>query len=205
MDYSSIVSSALLYSDRSTDPEMVAIVDNLLKIVEAKVNRTLLTMDGSIRTQVTITDPDQIEYNLPSGFASFRSIKIVSGDKHITLDYVTPEVMNAIVTNNIAGNWYTIEAGKIHVKSHFRVAGNVLNYVNYEDVPPLTSVNTTNWLSTKYPDCYVYGLAAELCLSAKDFTAYDRYVTMFNDIMQSIDIHDDQLTWSGHQLTIRVG
>ena len=209
MNYADIVSTAYAYADRSTDPEVVANVDKMLRIVEAKVNRGLLTMASSSRAFVQITDDTVEYYDLPAGFSSFRSVKIATAQDitalRTTLKYANPAKMDEITTNNTIGNWYTIEANKIWIYSDKLVVGNYIEYVNYADLVPLSSTDQTNWLSDVYPDCYVYGLVAEICAFAKDWDAHSVYSGMFKDAIAEIDLQDDRLTWSGGSLFTQVG
>lgn len=209
MNYSEVVATALGFSDRANDPEAVALVDNMLRMVEAEVNRGLLVMVGSSRVQTLITDATVEYYDLPANFASFRSIKIATAAgntaKRYTLSYVAPSKMDEIKTYQTMGNWYTIEANKIWVYSAHLVADNYIEYVIYEDIVPLTSLAVSNWLSDNYPDCYVMGLTKYICAFAKDWTSHDRYKGLFDDAIQSIDLQDDKATWSGSPLATQIG
>lgn len=200
---------SLSYADRSNDPEAVSAIDGMLKIVEARVNRGLLVMASSARSFVQITDVTQEYYDLPSGFSSFRSIKISTAQDitavRTTLQYATPAKITDIRAYNLAGDWYTIEANKIKIHSDKLVVGNYIEYVNYADIAPLSSTNVSNWLSTSYPDCYVNGLVVELCKFAKDWDSAVAYEKMFKDSIDEIDLQDDRLTWSGGQLFTQVG
>jgi hypothetical protein len=208
MDYATIQSTALAYADRANDPEVVANVDNMLRLVEAKVNRALLVMASTSRLQVPITDVNQEYYDLPAGFSSFRSIKIATATdisaKRYTLYYVTPAVMDNKVTYNMPGDWYTIEANKIWVYSEKKVVGNFIEYVSYADIVPLSNSATTNWLSISYPDCYVMGLVMEIALMTKNFTLYSGIKDVFKEILGEIDVQDDRLTWSGSPIQVVV-
>jgi hypothetical protein len=209
MDYNDIVSLSLDYADRKNDPEAVVAVDRMLRLVEASVNRVLLTMASSSRTTVPITDASVKYYSLPAGFSSFRSIKIISGTsepyKRVTLDYVAPSKMDEITTYQQIGDYFTIEANKIWIYSDKLVVGNSIEYVNYADLTPLSSVDTTNWLSIAYPDCYVLGLTAELFRFIREWESFRQYKNDFSAALQEIDAQDDRLTWSGGSLSTKIG
>lgn len=210
MNYTEIVSQAFTYADRPNDPEAVALTDGMLRIVEAKVNRTLLVMASSQRTQVLITNSDTAYYSLPTGFSSFRSVKIVTdltpGSDRVTLDYVNPVKLDEIIKYGTIGNYYTIEAGQIHIVSAYRTAGRYIEYVNYGDIVPLTLAAPTNWLSVSYPDCYIYGLTAEIVgPHGKDWDSHAQFTGMFKDALAEIDLQDDRLTWSGNPFSMKVG
>lgn len=209
MNYSEIVSTSLGFADRSNDPEAVALVDNMLRMVEAEVNRGLLVMVGSTHTSVQITDATQEYYDLPSGFSSFRSIKITTATditaKRITLNYVAPTKMDEVKTYQTMGNWYTIEANKIWIYSSALKVGNYIEYVNYADITPLSSSAATNWLSDNYPDCYVMGLTKYICAHSKDWPSHAQYKSLFDDAIASIDLQDDKMTWSGSPLATQIG
>lgn len=209
LNKSGIVSAAMAYADRANDPESVAMVDNMLYIVESRVNRALLTMKSSSRIFVPITDMTQEYYDLPTGFSSFRSIKISTTNdstaKRSTLDYVQPSKMDDVVTEGLSGNFYTIIANKIHIRSDAIALGSYIEYVNYADLTHLASDSVTNWLADSYPDCYIFGLTAELYAFAKDWESHQLWDQRFKDSLEEIDLQDDRLTWSGTPLTTQVG
>lgn len=206
---SKISSSALAYSDRANDPESLAIIDSMLYIVESRVNRALLTMKGSSRAFVQITDTAQEYYDLPTGFSSLRSVKISttmdSTAKRTTLDYVQPSKMDDVATEGLFGNYYTIIANKIHVRSDAIALGSYLEYVSYADLTHLSSDSVTNWLADNYPDCYIFGLTTELYAFAKDWEASQIWDQRFKDSLAEIDLQDGRLTWSGTPLATQVG
>ena len=209
MNYSDVVTTALGFSDRANDPEAVALIDSMLRMVEAEVNRELLVMPSSVRASVVITDATQEYYDLPVGFSSFRSIKIVTSldntAKRITLSYIAPTKMDEVKTSQTMGSWYTIEANKIWIYSSALVVGNYIQYVNYADIAPLTSSSTTNWLSDSYPDCYVMGLTKYICAFAKDWASHAQYKQLFDAAILAIDLQDDKATWSGSPLATQIG
>lgn len=209
MNYSDITNLALTYADRKNDPEAVAAIDSMLRLVESNVNRGLLTMASASRTSVLITDANQEYYDLPDGFASFRSIKITSDSgllaSRTTLQYVAPSEMDDAITSKRHCDYFTIEANKIWIRSTKLVAGNYIEYVNYADLIPLSAIAPVNWLSESYPDCYVLGLATELFRFTRDWDSFARYKDDFYAAIKDIDLQDDRLTWSGGPLATKVG
>lgn len=202
MLYSDIVALALSFVDRQTDPEAVAAIDGMLQLTEAKINRFLQSNKGSATTYTVITDAEQVDYALPSLFSAYRSVKISttntqSGTK-TSLYYATPDKFD----NVESGSYYTIVGDTIKIMSDQIVVGNYLEMVSYINVSPLTSTNTSNWLSDLYPDCYVQGLMAQLYAFAKDWDAAERMEAKFTATLEEIEIQDDKTTWSGSPLTM---
>lgn len=204
-----ITSTALAYADRANDPEAVANIDSMLYIVESRVNRALLTMKSSVRVFVPITDITQEYYDLPTGFSSFRSVKISTTNdytaKRTTLEYIQPGRMDDARTNNWSGSFYTVIANKLHIKSDALVLGGYIEYVNYADLAHLASDSVTNWLADSYPDAYIFGLVTELYAFAKDWESSQLWDQRFKDVLEEIDLQDDKLTWSGTPLATKVG
>ena len=206
---SAIVSAAMAYSDRANDPESVSIIDTMISMVESRVNRALLVMKSSSRAYVQITDITQEYYDLPTGFSSFRSIKISTTNdstaKRTTLDYVQPSKMDDVVTNGLTGDYYTIIANKVHIRSQAVAVGSYIEYVSYADLTHLSSDSVTNWLADSYPDCYIFGLTTELYAFAKDWESMNVWDKRFTDSLEEIDLQDDKLTWSGSPMATQVG
>ena len=102
--------------------------------------------------------------NLPSDFLGFRAVKLV-GSPNMTMQFVTPAFFDAtyLSTNTSStASAYTIVGDQIRVGPG-TATGSVLDIVYWQAIPSLT-VNTTNWLCTKYPNVYLYGALRHLAI-----------------------------------------
>ena len=75
MDYNTIISIALGYADRS-NTKVVSMVDNFIQVVEARINRKLMTQKMSATLRMPIVT-GQYSYALPSDFLADRAIRIM--------------------------------------------------------------------------------------------------------------------------------
>lgn len=206
MIYSEIVDLALGYSDRQ-DSEVTSRVDLFLKIVEARVNRLLMTMDMSTRAK-TIMDSGTEFYSLPSNYSVLRAIKVISNvDSSFrkTLTQVNPEQMANIVDNGVTDALcYTVISGSIQVRPLYDNTHSLeIDY--FQTLPSLTSSNISNWLSISNPDTYVFGLLTEINSFVKDPDATMLWNERFNQSLSEITMNDAKSTWSGTALQTIVG
>lgn len=202
MDYTEIVALAKAYSDRETDADITANVDNFIKIVEAKLNRLLKIDDMAVRAQADTVD-DQAYFALPSDFNGLRDVELQSGGKSYTCEYVSPIHANALSTyTSLDGYYYTIIAGQLHILP-VQDAGSTVEIVYYPRLDPLDSTDTTNWISDTYPDLYVYGIMVEISAFVKNATAVTLWEERFNKAVQDLTHRSSGNQWSGTPLRIR--
>ena len=200
MNYTDVVNTALGYSDRADSDEIVANMDNFLRIVEAKVDRKLQTRNQSKRAQI-VTTQDTEYYALPSDFAGLRTIYTVVETQRKNFEYITPEKMNVHITNNLSEYAYTIIGNSLQIHPTFD--DTVLQITYYQRISPLTSSNTTNWLSNYAPDAYIFGLLSEINWFVKDPDSANMWEARFNNIINDIDLEDAKDRWSGPPPVIR--
>lgn len=207
MLYSEIISMALGYTDRVNDAELTPLLDNMLRIVEARINRFLQTQNMIIRTQV-LMDINTELYDKPAGYNSIQTMfvsPVANYQSRTTLDYVTSEQMTNIVNGDYATYkvYYSIIGDKIQV---FPLKDDTynLNIWYYQTVPPLTNIANSNWCSIGHPDCYIAGLTAEINAYAKSAEGFSNWDARFRATMQEIDLND-QLVTQPTPMVIRVG
>ena len=207
MLYSDIVSLSLGYADRVNDTELAPLLDNMLRLVEAKINRFLSVQNMIIRTQVPMDINTEL-YDKPAGYNSIQSIfisPVANFQSRVQLEYRTSEQMTNIISNNLATYkaYYSIIGDKIQVCPLKDSTFN-LNVWYFHTVPPLTSVDNSNWCSITNPDCYIAGLVAEINAYAKSLDGYTSWKQRFEDTMKEIDLND-QLVTSSTPLVIQIG
>ena len=214
MDYASIKAAAQAYTDRY-DEEMAQAMPSFTRVVESKINTALKVGEQSVRAQIYLSDNEEY-YGLPADFGGFRDVELISkGSANIstagaqsgfggrTLTYAAPEFMNQLKRQGkVRHNYYTVIAGQIQISPPAN--GDVLEVVYYQTVPPLTSDKSSNWLSDKNPDAYIFGLCAEISAFAKEDVSFQMYDARFKESLGMIT-QDDQVTrWSGPALRVQV-
>jgi len=204
MTYNEILNLALTYADRS-DSEVTDRMDDFLKMVESRVNRKLDIQKMAVRSQV-FSVADKEYYGLPTDFKAIRDIEIsdLEGGNRITLEYLTPEQMNAKSgTTIIDVAYYTIIADQFQI--YPAQTEKILEIVYYQQVPPLTSTEPENWLTSQSPDCYVFGLMVEINAFVKDAEVSMLWDGRFTACLDELDIQDAVSRWSGTPMQMRIG
>ena len=208
MNYEQIKEAAQGYVDRYDD-ELTSAIPGFTKVVESKVNSALKTGEQSVRAQIWL-ERDIEYYGLPSDWGGFRDVELVQKGSNsitpsqgihpvggMTLIYVNPEQMNGTHRRE-RQRYYTVIANQIQVAPP--TDNDMLEVVYYQRVPELVADSDSNWLSEKHPDCYIFGLCAEICAFAKDAMGFELYKMRFNESLGDIAM-DDQITrWSGPSL-----
>lgn len=205
MLYEDIVMLALAYTDRErTRSGIEARIDDFLSIVEARLNRVLST-DAMQKVTTIARVADATEYPLPIDYLKTRQLVIrntLTGAK-ADLVYLSPEQQTNITKGCAPDNGYTI------VNSNIVITPLAINndlYLAYTAVvPPLTASASENWFSKMHPDCYIYGLAAEISVYVKDMDTYTVMYARYNDAINEISFLDAVAIPSGTALQVRVG
>lgn len=202
MNYSEIVDLALGYADRQ-DTEVTSRIDLFIKVAEARINRTLMTLDMSCRAKTPMASTTEY-YPLPSNYSVMRSIKVIdetNSASRVTLLQVNPEQMANLVNNGETQfPCYTVISGNIHVQP-FYDSTHSLEIDYFQTLPPLSTGITTNWLSESNPDAYVFGVLVEINSFVKDAEASTLWDQRFQQAMSEITLNDAKSTWSGTSLT----
>ena len=206
MNYKEIVVAAQAYTDRY-DEELTDSMAAFTRVVEAKINNALRTGEQSVRAQIWLMAGEEY-YSLPCDFGGFRDVEILhEGQQHgRTLVYLAPEQMNQVSRQNNSDrqghNYYTVIAGQIQIAPP--ADNQVLEVVYYQRLPELVKDEDTNWLTSKNPDCYIFGLCTEIGAFAKDELSFATYQQRFNGALQDITMEDQITRWSGPALRTQV-
>jgi hypothetical protein len=201
MNYSEIVSTALAYADRADNTYVSSNIDNFLRIVESRVNRSLRTAKQTKRAQI-VTSADTYFYALPTDFAGLRNAESVIETQRGNYEYVTPEKINVHITNNLSEKVYTIIGRSLQICPPLDDTILEINY--YQRIIPLDSTNDTNWLSEYAPDAYIQGLLVEINSFVKDADASSLWDARFNLTVAELDLEDAKDRWSGPPPMIRI-
>jgi hypothetical protein len=208
MNYTEVKDTALSYIDRASDQETLDNLDNFMRVVESRVNSKLLTKQMTAVSSTPIIDGVRF-YALPDDFLSERSIAIANNDLLPTkrpLSYLAPEHMDIRNANGVDIDAYTIVGSNLQISSSQATTDGTkfIEIIYYKRILPLTTLNTTNWLSLRYPEVYIFGLMTEMNAFVKDADATQLWDTRFKEALDTIDLQEVRATWSGTPLIIRV-
>lgn len=137
------------------DTSLTDVFDRLTKLAEGRFNRELRLRDQITETTVTVTSGSG---PLPADFAELIGAYDGYGREFVLqpIQAVQPTQYSFIAIDgaNLLGN-----------DREYRVQ-------YYATIPTLTtSLTTTNWLLTKYPEIYLYGVATEAAKWLRDAEA----------------------------------
>jgi len=193
---------ALGYADRS-EAEVTSNMDSFLRIVESRVNRPLNTQKMVSRVSIE-SNSGQEYYGLPVDFDGLRDIEVspVGGGKTITPKYLSPEQLNNREGKSFNDIAYAIIDDQLRI--HPAQSDKIIQLVYYQNLPELSPVLHTNWLSKLYPDCYVFGLCVEINAFVKDAEAANMWDARFKESLASIQNNDRDTRWSGTALQVRI-
>lgn len=204
MNYTEIVATAIAYADRDGSTEVESNMDNFLRIVEARINKTLKVQEMTARANL-VTVADQEYYALPSDFRGMRDIEIrdsLTARARETLQYVSPDVLNAYSgdADSTSPIVYSIIANQLQIMPP--QDSKILEMIYYRKVPALTSSADSNWLSEENPDCYIFGLLVEINSFVKDAEAKVLWEERFMQSVAEIQANDYITRWSGPPMMI---
>lgn len=206
MNYQEIKDISLSYSDRE-DSDLGLRLDGFLFVVEAKINRWLTSNNMEHVQAYTWVSDTITEFTLPIDFSEARILRLVDTLTGKVIKYyelVNPEqIINASV-NGSEGSYYSLQNNLLKIYPGF-ASSQELEMVYIRNLTPLSSTNITNWLSVKYPDCYIMGLLVEICTFAKDYDAVKLYTSRFNEILESIEFKEKVSKHSGVPMRTRQG
>jgi len=207
MNYSELVNAARQYADRN-DIEVSNNFPTFFLMVESKINRVLATREQSARAY-TRTVTDQEYYALPVDYSGMRDIQLntalpTEAHSRKPMNYLTPELMNVYQELDLSKIYYTIIANQIQIYPT-QESGYTIEIIYFQNVPPLTESNTTNWLSDSHPDIYISGLIAEVEMFAKNYDAGKLWYNRMTQAINELDSADSGEVWAGSPLTIKLG
>jgi hypothetical protein len=206
MNYTEIIHLALSYADR-TDSDIGIKMPGFLFMVESKLNRYLESLELEALATIPYTADNVYTYSLPSDFGKLRSVfKITTGDVNSKVPYelINTEQIAVAKQNNSGAMYYSLNVNSIEIYPSLASTDSILlKYIKH--VPPLTSTNTTNWLSIKYPDVYVFGLLVEINTFAKDWDAVNNFKERLNEIIEETITRDFRAKYSGNSMRTRLG
>jgi len=156
--------------------------DDCIDLFEAWANRNLRVRQ--MQEEATASSAERLE--LPSDFLEMRNLQF-DGSTRRELSYVTPEYADTYDSTGTAGTprFYTVINDEIRIVPSPSESGTVrMSY--YESIPALSGSQTTNWLLTAYPDCYLYGCLMHASAYVQDDGRVEAIKAAFSQIVSEI-------------------
>ena len=129
--------------------------EDFIALVEADLNRRLRVR--RMLTRDTFTADAQYE-DLPTDFVAMERITLTSTGVDRELEYIAPNAASEGRSYRSPGQpkYYSIVADKIEFLPTPGTSYTV-ERLYYASIPALTSANTSNWVLSNHPDCYLHG------------------------------------------------
>lgn len=174
MNYSTLVSAVADYTHRD---DLTAVIPTFIELAEERINRALRVRDMELALASTAITSNRI--TLASDIVDVKSLWR-PGFECTPLKY---QAFETVLANGVESypTMYARQGGDLYFDGSGDIQG-----VLYQRVPALTSINTTNWLATKWPSVYLFGVLSEADTYIKaDPTANEaRFQIALNDVMQ---------------------
>ncbi len=188
------------------------LMDSFIRIAEENLNRMLRVKEmvclSRLYTEVDGSGNSIHTYALPDDFGGVRYVRLAGED----IDYLTPE--QAQFVKGLTGTervGYTLWDGNIWLVPD-PAENTLLEIMYYQRIPSLVEQTnppaydrTTNWLLTKYPDAYLFGVLDAAHEFIYDEGRAQRIRARFEGIISQIDQIDQIDRWSGSSLSMKVG
>jgi hypothetical protein len=165
--------------------DLSAQIPNFIFLAERKISNNIRARQLEQSTTLTTTAGVQ-SLSLPTDYSSLKNISI-SGAVNTVLTLIPDDTLLKYNSNNVNGTpqFYCVQGNNI-LLSPVPDNSYALTVVYYQDVPPLSSTNTTNWLLREYPYIYLYGALIEASVYVNDPDQVQFYQGKFNDAIQDV-------------------
>lgn len=173
-----------------------------IALCEAKMNRYLRAKAQETKDAAFAIASEYV--NLPSNFGEVKSFHI-NGNPTQRLELMG-DAMMVETYQGVSGKPKNYNI----VGSQFRFgpppdASYTATLVYILKVPALTGSATTNWMITNNPDCYLYGVNAEMCGLMDDEAGEAKWNERFYRVMGEIQYETAKARWGGGSVAARPG
>jgi hypothetical protein len=168
-DSASLKTAVIDYLDR---PDLAGSVDAYLALAEAGFNQTLRAAE----MEKTASIASGTSLGLPSDFLEWISVDWTGGVGRAYPAFVEANSPEARYKHRPNGppQYFTISAQTVRLVPE--QSGQIV--LTYYGALPSLATNATNWLLTKAPDAYLYGVLGQAYLYQKDPSAAQAHMTL---------------------------
>lgn len=185
-DYASLQAAVIDWSHRS---DLAARIPGFIDLAERELFRDLSLRN--IEESVSgVTSGDTIA--IPAGLSAFERIEIESNGHKYTINYTSPNGIEALTGDTGRPTRYVVENGAIRLLA--APSGPYSYTVFY--IPLLASLsdeNATNWLLTNHSDLYLKAALAQVAKFAKDDALYARLAQEIAVALDGIKRADERM------------
>jgi hypothetical protein len=194
MNYAQLQSNIADFLNRT---DLATIIPTFIGLTEAQMERALRVRQMMGRS----TAPIDTEYSaLPPDFLEAKTFKITSSRPIQTVEFVTPEQMDAA---------QQLSAGAPGIPKYFTIIGNQIRVHPVPDatytgeltyfakLDKLSNTNTMNWLLASSPDAYLYGALTQASPYLKDDERVAVWGTLYNTAIEALKTADQNASASG--------
>lgn len=172
--------------------DLTSVIPSFIELAEAELTRNLRHRKMIARADATINS----EYTqTPLDWFQTQTL-ILETDPVTTLEYLTPEALNAKRAASTANGkplFYTMIGTEIQVYP-VPSGDHTAEMVYYSKIPSLSDSETTNWLLTLAPDIYLYGSLMQSAPYLQDDNRLSVWNALYQKKIEDIYISDQRTT-----------
>lgn len=172
--------------------DLTSVIPSFIELAEAELTRNLRHRKMIARADATINS----EYTqTPLDWFQTQTL-ILETDPVTTLEYLTPEALNAKRAASTANGkplFYTMIGTEIQVYP-VPSGDHTAEMVYYAKIPSLSDSETTNWLLTLAPDIYLYGSLMQSAPYLQDDNRLSVWNALYQKKIEDIYISDQRTT-----------
>jgi hypothetical protein len=182
LNYADLVSEVSAYAVRE---DVTARISTFAQMFEALASKRLRTLEMEKSLALTVTNGVAA---LPSDFQEWRRVTWDTGERKVNLSYVVPTrfAKSYPFSPTDVPNMFTIETQQVKLMP---LATGAVEFDYFGGIPSLEA-NSTNWLLTKAPEIYLYGVLAEAFGFTRNFDLEARYVAKRDGAFADIERND---------------
>lgn len=183
--------------------DLTTVIPTFVKLAEADMNRRLRHWRMESRSTALL---DTRYTSLPQNFIDAVRLQITGPDGVQRLELITnSELMDKRQASDVAATprFYLIQDGAIEVYPAPDQDYD-LEMVYISSLPALQT-NSTNWLITYHPDCYLYGALMHSAPYLQEDPRTQTWAALYKNAVDGINLEDDKAktSGSGHRMRIR--
>lgn len=195
-DYASLQTAVASWLHRT---DLAPFIADFIALAEARMSSDIAARPMDVRTSL-VTTAGSAYVSLPVDMLEMRRL-ILSADPVIALRYESPDQLLADRTGSVSGRpvKFSVIGPQLQL-APVPDASYTLELTYQQRIPALSSINTTNWLLTAFPNVYLY---AALC-AAQPFIMNDARIPTFEKLyLQSVDAINSIDWYSGSTMQVR--
>ena len=183
--------------------DLTSVIPTFITLAEADMNRRLRHWRMETRSQALL---DTRYTSLPHNFIDAVRLQLTGPSGVQRLELITnSELMDKRQATDTAGTprFYVINDGTIEVYPAPDQDYD-LEMVYIATIPDIAT-NTTNWVITYHPDCYLYGALMHSAPYLQEDPRTQTWAALYKNAVDGINLEDDKAktSGSGHRMRIR--